>query len=155
MDQINSEHAIYAIIIFPFCALKFVKATFRIEYDQRVIIKFLLNEGADARDIADILQTDCMHSLVNMLINFEQFNSGLQRYGSVAKTSSEWSWCQNYGYIRQISFWINSFDSWDTLCCSFNGVIAFTWLCWLQIVPFALGAASVDAWFARKTKREC
>jgi hypothetical protein len=30
---------------------------FRIEYDQRVIIKFLLNEGADARDIADKLQT--------------------------------------------------------------------------------------------------
>jgi hypothetical protein len=26
------------------------------EYDQRVIIKFLLNEGADARDIADRLQ---------------------------------------------------------------------------------------------------
>jgi hypothetical protein len=28
---------------------------FRIEYDQRVIIKFLLNEGADADDITDRL----------------------------------------------------------------------------------------------------
>jgi hypothetical protein len=27
------------------------------EYDQRVIIKFLLNEGADAHGIADRLQT--------------------------------------------------------------------------------------------------
>jgi hypothetical protein len=27
------------------------------EYDQRMIIKFLLNEGADARDIVDRLQT--------------------------------------------------------------------------------------------------
>jgi hypothetical protein len=26
------------------------------EYDQRMIVKFLLNEGADARDIADRLQ---------------------------------------------------------------------------------------------------
>jgi hypothetical protein len=32
------------------------------------------------------LQTDCRHSLMNIFINFEQFNSGLQRYGSVVKT---------------------------------------------------------------------
>jgi hypothetical protein len=38
------------------------------EYDQRMIIKFLLNEGADARDIADRLETDCMHNLVNIFI---------------------------------------------------------------------------------------
>jgi hypothetical protein len=28
------------------------------EYDQRVIIKFLLNEGTDTRDTTDRLQTD-------------------------------------------------------------------------------------------------
>jgi hypothetical protein len=56
------------------------------EYDQRVIVKFLWNEEADARDIANRLQTDFRHNLLNMLINFEQFNSGLQRYGSVVKT---------------------------------------------------------------------
>jgi hypothetical protein len=33
------------------------------------------------------LRTDCRHSLINMLINFKQFNSGLQRYGSIVKTS--------------------------------------------------------------------
>jgi hypothetical protein len=57
------------------------------EYDERVIIKFLLNERADAREIADIFQIDCRHSLVNIFINFERFNSRLQRYGSVVKTS--------------------------------------------------------------------
>jgi hypothetical protein len=45
-----------ATIIFPFCALKSVKGRFRMEYDQRVIIKILLNERADARDITDRLQ---------------------------------------------------------------------------------------------------
>jgi hypothetical protein len=90
------------------------------EYDQRMIIKFLLNERADVRDIADRPQTDRRqtadrpqtdrrqtadrpqterrqtadrpqtdrrHSLVNMLINFERFNSELQKYGSVVRTS--------------------------------------------------------------------
>jgi hypothetical protein len=56
------------------------------EYDQRVIIKFLCNEEADARDSADRLQTDFRHSLVNILINFERFDSRLQRHGSIAKT---------------------------------------------------------------------
>jgi hypothetical protein len=97
---------IYAIIIIPCCTLKSVKDTFRIEYDQRVIVKFLLNEAADARYIADRetagrlqagrlqagrqaagrLQAGCRHSLANMLINFEWFNSGLLRYDSVVKT---------------------------------------------------------------------
>jgi hypothetical protein len=40
----------------------------------------------DYRQITDRLQTDYRHSLVNMLINFERFNSGLQKYGSVVKT---------------------------------------------------------------------
>jgi hypothetical protein len=72
-----------------------------------VVIRFLLNEGADAHDIADRLQTDCRqiadrlqtdyrqttdrlqtdckHNFVNMLIKFERFNSGLQKYDSVVK----------------------------------------------------------------------
>jgi hypothetical protein len=56
------------------------------EYDQRVIIKFLFNERADACDIADRekerqtdrqtnrqtdKQTDCRHSLLNIFINYE------------------------------------------------------------------------------------
>jgi hypothetical protein len=57
IDQIDFEHAIHAIIIFLFYALKSVKGSFRIEHDQRVIIKFLLNEKADGRGIADKLQT--------------------------------------------------------------------------------------------------
>jgi hypothetical protein len=57
------------------------------EDNQKVIITFLLNEEANVRDIAERMQTVCRHSLVNMSINFEQFNSGLQRYGSVIKIS--------------------------------------------------------------------
>jgi hypothetical protein len=41
------------------CRLKSVKATFDMECDQRVIVKFLWNEAADARDIADRLQAQC------------------------------------------------------------------------------------------------
>jgi hypothetical protein len=44
-------------MIFMVWTLKFVKTPFGIEYDQRMIIKFLSNEGADDRDIADKLQT--------------------------------------------------------------------------------------------------
>jgi hypothetical protein len=43
-------------MVFPFWTLKSVQSTFGMEYDQRVIIKFLWNEAADARDIADRLQ---------------------------------------------------------------------------------------------------
>jgi hypothetical protein len=32
------------------------------------------------------LQPDCRHSVLNMLINFEQSNSGLQKYGVAVKT---------------------------------------------------------------------
>jgi hypothetical protein len=85
-------------MIFPVWILKSIKNMFGMEYDQRVIIKFLWNEGTDACDIANRLQTDCRqiadrlqtdskYYLVNMFIHFERFNSGLQRYGSVVKTS--------------------------------------------------------------------
>jgi hypothetical protein len=70
-------------------------------------------------------------------------------------TSSGWSWCQNAGYIGQIDFRISLFDSWDTTCCLFNSVTAFTWFYRLQIVPFALSVASVDIWFARETDGIC
>jgi hypothetical protein len=33
------------------------------------------------------LQPDYRHCLLNMFINFEQCNSGLQRYGAAVKTS--------------------------------------------------------------------
>jgi hypothetical protein len=56
MNQIDFEHAIYVIIIFLFYTLKSVEDTFRMDYDQRVIIKFLLNEKIDTRDITDRLQ---------------------------------------------------------------------------------------------------
>jgi hypothetical protein len=46
------------MIIFSFCILKPVQGTFRIEYDQRVIIKLLLTEEADARDIVDRRQSE-------------------------------------------------------------------------------------------------
>jgi hypothetical protein len=44
-------------MIFPVWILKSVDDPFGIEYDQRVIIKFLWNERADARQIAARLQT--------------------------------------------------------------------------------------------------
>jgi hypothetical protein len=70
INQIGFEYTIYAIIISPFCTLKSVKDTFRMEYDQRMIIKFLLNEGADARDIADRLQTDCRQIMDRLQAQF-------------------------------------------------------------------------------------
>jgi hypothetical protein len=56
------------------------------KYDQRMIIKSLLTEGADVRDIADRVQTNYRHRLVNMLINSKWFNFGLEMYGPVVKT---------------------------------------------------------------------
>jgi hypothetical protein len=45
-------------MIFPSWTLKSLKNTFGMVYDQRVIIKFLYNEGADGRDIATTLQAN-------------------------------------------------------------------------------------------------
>jgi hypothetical protein len=42
-------------MIFPVWPLKSAHGPFGMEYDQRVTIKFLWNEGADARQIADRL----------------------------------------------------------------------------------------------------
>jgi hypothetical protein len=53
------------------------------EYDQRVIIRFLWNEGIDAHKIRHRFQAYfCKHDYA-----LERFDSGLQRYGSVVKTS--------------------------------------------------------------------
>jgi hypothetical protein len=73
-------------MIFSIWTLKSVKSAFGMEHDQRVIIKFLWNEEADACKIAAKLQPNCMHGLLNMLINFEQSNSGFQRYDVAVKT---------------------------------------------------------------------
>jgi hypothetical protein len=43
-------------MILPVWTLKFVRDPFGMEYDQRVIIKCLWNERADARQIVDGLQ---------------------------------------------------------------------------------------------------
>jgi hypothetical protein len=51
IDQISFEYAIDGVIIFTFCTLKPVEGTFRMEYDQRVIIRFLWNDGVDAHEI--------------------------------------------------------------------------------------------------------
>jgi hypothetical protein len=56
IDQIGFEHATNGIIIFPFCTLKSVKSTFQMEYDQRVIIRFLWNDGIDAHKSTHRLQ---------------------------------------------------------------------------------------------------
>jgi hypothetical protein len=42
-------------MISPVWTLKYVNGPFGMEYDQRVIIKFLWNERAEARQIADRL----------------------------------------------------------------------------------------------------
>jgi hypothetical protein len=47
-----------------------------------------LEQGSQcSRHWRQTADTDCRHSLVNMLINFEQFDFGLQRHDSVVKTS--------------------------------------------------------------------
>jgi hypothetical protein len=56
IDQIGFEHATDDLIIFPFCALKAVNGTFRMDCDQRVIIPFLWNEEIDAHKVTPRLQ---------------------------------------------------------------------------------------------------
>jgi hypothetical protein len=51
INQIDFEYATDGLIIFSSCTLKSVKGTFRMESDQRVIVRFLLNEGIDAHKI--------------------------------------------------------------------------------------------------------
>jgi hypothetical protein len=69
-------------MVFPSYTLKYVNDSFRMEYHQRVIIKFLWNEGP----MPAKLQPECNHSLLKMFINFEQSNSGLERYSEAVKT---------------------------------------------------------------------
>jgi hypothetical protein len=71
------------------------------------------------------------------------------------RTSSGRSWFQNSGDFGQFAVWIIPFDSWETVCCVINNVVAFAWILWIQIVPFALGAAPVDRRLTPKTERAC
>jgi hypothetical protein len=56
-DWIDFNSAINSIIICSSCTFKYIDETFRLEYDQRVIIKFLHNEEADTHDIIQRFQT--------------------------------------------------------------------------------------------------
>jgi hypothetical protein len=51
INRIGFNSAVDSIIISPSCTFKYVNEMFRMEYDQRVIIRFVHNEGADAHDI--------------------------------------------------------------------------------------------------------
>jgi hypothetical protein len=58
-------------MIFPGWTFKPVHEPFEMEYDQRVIIKFLWNEGADTRQIADRLQAQfAEHSYQLRMVRF-------------------------------------------------------------------------------------
>jgi hypothetical protein len=74
------------------------------------------------------------------------------RRNSQRTTSSRQSWQQTFGNFEEITIWIISFDCWETSCCAIDSVAAFAWIHWIQIVPFALGAASVERWFFQKWK---
>jgi hypothetical protein len=52
MGQIGFDFVAFKKIVFPVWTLISVKSTFGMEHDQRMIIKFLWNEGADASQIA-------------------------------------------------------------------------------------------------------
>jgi hypothetical protein len=55
------------------------------------------------------LQPDCRHSLLNVIINFEQSNSGLQRYGTAVKTWMMKFAAEDLLWIIWISkFWLSS-----------------------------------------------
>jgi hypothetical protein len=56
IDQVGFECATDGLIIFPFYTLNFFKGTFRIEHDQRVIIRFLWNERINTHEITRRLQ---------------------------------------------------------------------------------------------------
>jgi hypothetical protein len=53
------------------------------EYDQRVIIRFLWNDRTDAHENRHRLQA----LFGEYVMHFKLFDSGLQRYGPVVKTS--------------------------------------------------------------------
>jgi hypothetical protein len=55
-DQIRFDCIAFYKIIFPFWRLEFVKSLFVMEYDQRVIIRFLWNDAIDANHITARLQ---------------------------------------------------------------------------------------------------
>jgi hypothetical protein len=58
INQVDFEYAIYSRIIFSFRPFNAVQGMFRMEDDQRMIIKFFLNERPDVRDIVEKLQPE-------------------------------------------------------------------------------------------------
>jgi hypothetical protein len=64
--------------IFLVWTLKSVKNMPGMEYDQRVIIKFLWNKRADASDLADKLQTDCRQTANRLQTDCRQIADRLQ-----------------------------------------------------------------------------
>jgi hypothetical protein len=77
-------------IIFPFWTLKFVQSPFMMEYDQRVIIRFLSNEGIAADEIITRLQAqfaEHAHKLRTVRFWIGEVRFGSVRFGSVVKIS--------------------------------------------------------------------
>jgi hypothetical protein len=108
-------------------------------------------------EISGTVCSRCLCILNSLILDWlnTSWSSGFLWWKSDRKISSWWSWCENSDYIRQISFQMGSIDSWDHLCWSGKSPTLFTWLHWLQIVPFALGAMCADIWIVRETNGIC
>jgi hypothetical protein len=75
------------------------------------------------------------------------------RRNSQRTTSSRRSWQQILSNFGEIAIWIILFDRWETSCYAIDSFAAFAWIHWMQIVPFELGAASIEPWFFQKWKK--
>jgi hypothetical protein len=155
---------IYAIIIFSFYTLKFIKDTFRMEYDQRVIIKFFLNERLDTCDITNRLQAQFGEYAYKLrMVSFWSTEIWLGRQDLHDEIRTGRSPLHDLdAKIRDISdksLFESARSIAKTLRIAYSTMLlhlyVITWLYWLQIVPFALSITSVDAWFARKPKGVC
>jgi hypothetical protein len=82
-DRIGFNSAVNSIIIFASCLFTYVNDMLRVEYNQRVIIRFLHNEAAEAHNTP----RSFMDNLSKIVMHFEQSNSGLARYVAIIKTS--------------------------------------------------------------------
>jgi hypothetical protein len=79
IDRVGFNSAVDSMLIFASCTLKKVEETFRMEYEQRVIIKFLHNETIDAQSIGQTLQTQFTEDVY--LFRTVQFSIGEVRRG--------------------------------------------------------------------------
>jgi hypothetical protein len=90
IDQIGFECVAFLKIIFPLWTLKSVKCPYMMEYDQRVIIRFLSNEGITANEITIKLQVQfAEHAYKLRTVRFwiAEVRCGSIRFDSVIKTS--------------------------------------------------------------------